>query len=169
MNSVGSNSGSFDSHVQLDSVHAKFLRALLAIIGCGLLVAAGAVFLPVETMAKMHQWLGLGEFPDAPITRYLARSTSLLYAVHGALILFVSLDLKRYWPLAALLGWLHVVIGLTMLGIDLSSPMPLYWTAGEGLPIAAVGALIVYLWRKSNLHQPDRTATSDQSMHGSSD
>jgi len=44
-----------------------------------------------------------------------------------------------------------VVLGLTMLGIDLSSPMPLYWTLGEGLPIAAVGGLIVYLWRKNSI------------------
>lgn len=151
MKDVGSSSEAFDSIVQLNSTSAKFLRALLALVGCGLLVAAAAVFLPVETMAQMHRWLGLGEFPDAPITRYLARSTSLLYAVHGALMLFVSFDLKRYWPLVAVFGWLHVVIGLTVLGIDLSSPMPLYWTAGEGLPIAAVGALIVYLWRKSTI------------------
>ncbi len=148
---VGSHSEISDSNPPLDSTYAKFLRAILAFVGCGLLVAAGAVFLPVETMAQMHLWLGLGEFPDAPITRYLARSTSLLYAVHGALMLYVSFDLKRYWPLVAVFGWLHVVIGLTMLGIDLTSPMPLYWTAGEGLPIAAVGALIVYLWRKSTL------------------
>ena len=64
-------------------------------------------------------------------------------------MLYVSFDLKRYWPLVALFGWLHVAIGLTMLGIDLTSPMPLYWILGEGLPIAAVGALIVYLWRKA--------------------
>ena len=149
MKKVGSDSETFDIELQLNSAYAKFLRAILAIVGCGLLVAAVAVFLPVETMAQWHRWLGLGEFPDAPITRYLARSTSLLYAVHGALMLYVSFDLKRYWPLVVVFGWLHVVIGLTMLGIDLSSPMPLYWTAGEGLPIAAVGMLIVYLWRKS--------------------
>ena len=151
MKKVGSDSETFGSVAQLDSASAKFLRAILAIVGCGLLVAAAAVFLPVETMAQWHRWLGLGEFPDAPITRYLARSTSLLYAVHGALMLYVSFDLKRYWPLVAVFGWLHVVIGLTMLGIDLTSSMPLYWIAGEGLPIAAVGALMVFLWRKSTV------------------
>ena len=149
MNDLNANSKTFDPQVQLNSATAKLLRAILAVVGCGLLVAAAAVFLPVETMAQWHRWLGLGEFPDAPITRYLARSTSLLYAVHGALMLYVSFDLKRYWPLVALFGWLHVAIGLTMLGIDLTSPMPLYWILGEGLPIAAVGALIVYLWRKA--------------------
>ena len=151
MKKVGSDSETFNSELQSNSKSAKLLQAILAIVGCGLLVAAVAVFLPVETMAQMHRWLGLGEFPDAPITRYLARSTSMLYAVHGALMLYVSFDVKRYWPLVAVFGWLHVVIGLAMLGIDMTSPMPLYWIAGEGVPIAAVGALIVYLWRKSTV------------------
>lgn len=149
MNEVGSNPNKPEPEIRFDSGSTKFLRGLLALIGSGLLVAAFAVFLPVDTMTKIHQWLGLGEFPDAPITRYLARSTSLLYAVHGALMLYVSFDIKRYWPLVAVFGWLHVVIGLAMLGIDLTSSMPLYWTVGEGLPIAFVGGLIVYLWNKA--------------------
>ncbi len=130
---------------------AKWLRLLLAIIGCGLLVATFAVFLPVKLMATTHQWLGLGEFPDSPITIYLARSTSLLYAVHGLLMLIVSFDMKRYWPLVPVFCWLHVAIGLTMFGIDFSTPMPIYWIAGEGLPIAATGLFMVWLWRKANL------------------
>jgi len=100
-------------------------------------------------MASIHQWLGLGEFPDSPITVYLARSTSLLYAIHGALLVVVSFDLERYWPLAPVFGWLHVVIGLTMLGIDLTTPMPLYWIVGEGVPVALAGLLIVWLWRQA--------------------
>lgn len=139
------------STVRLDSSSAKCLRALLAMIGCGLMVAAAAVFLPVKTMAQMHSWLGLGEFPDAPITRYLARSTSLLYAVHGVLMVYASFDIKRYWPMIAVFGWVHVVIGLTMLGIDLTSAMPLYWVAGEGIPIALAGGLIIYLWKKAGV------------------
>jgi len=137
-------------NLRLDFRAAKILRALMAIIGCGLMVAAAAVFLPAETMATVHGWLGLGEFPDAPITLYLARSTSLLYAIHGALMLYVSFDMKRYWPLVKVFGWLHVVIGLTMFGIDLSASMPTYWIAGEGIPIAIAGGVIVLLWQKAN-------------------
>ena len=149
MNEVGTDPKKTQSSIRLDSGSAKVLRALLAMIGCGLMVAAVAVFLPVKTMAQMHSWLGLGEFPDAPITRYLARSTSLLYAVHGVLMLYASFDIKRYWPMIVVFGWLHVAIGLTMLGIDLSASMPLYWTAGEGIPIALAGGLIIYLWKKA--------------------
>ena len=123
----------------------NILRILLGVIGAGLLVATVAVFLPVEWMSIAHQWLGLGEFPDAPITVYLARSTSLLYAVHGFLMLHVAIHLRQYLPLAKVFGWLHVVIGLAMLGIDLTAPMPLYWTAVEGIPIAIAGAVLVCL------------------------
>ncbi len=114
-----------------------------------MLVATVAVFLPVRAMATVHGWLGLGEFPDAPITIYLARSTSMLYAVHGAMMLFVSMDLKRYWPLVPVFGWLHVAIGLTMFGIDLTSPMPVYWIVGEGIPIAIAGGAILWMYKKA--------------------
>lgn len=136
--------------INFNKGNAKILRWFMAIVGCGLMVAAFAIFLPVQTMAAVHDWLGLGEFPDQPITIYLARSTSLLYAIHGTLMLFVSFDMNRYWPLIPVFGWLHVAIGLTMFGIDLTAPMPLYWIAGEGIPIAFAGLAIVWLWRKSS-------------------
>lgn len=128
----------------------SILRILLGIIGAGLVVAAGAVFLPVEWMAAAHQWLGLGEFPDGPITVYLARSTSLLYAVHGFLMLYTAIHLRQYLGLAKVFGYLHVVMGLTMLGIDLTTPMPLYWTAIEGIPISLAGAALVWLALKAD-------------------
>jgi hypothetical protein len=139
----------YENEIDYSRGPAKWLRLLLAIIGCGLLVATFAIFLPVKLMATIHQWLGLGEFPDSPITIYLARSTSLLYAVHGLLMLVVSFDMKRYWPLVPIFCWLHVVIGLTMFGIDLTSPMPIYWIVGEGLPIAATGLFKIWLWKKA--------------------
>ena len=132
----------------------KWLRLLLAVIGCGLMVATIPVFFPASLMATMHGWLGLGEFPNVPITIYLARSTSLLYAIHGTLMLIVSLDLDRYWPLVPVFGWLHVVIGLTMFGIDLTTPMPWYWTVGEGIPVAIAGLVIVGLYRAANSQSP---------------
>lgn len=114
------------------------------------MVAAIPIFFPVNLMATIHQWLGLGEFPDQPITIYLARSTSLLYAIHGLLMVIVSLDLQRYWPLVPVFGWLHVIIGLLMLGIDLTTPMPWYWTAAEGIPISMAGLAIIWLHRRAN-------------------
>ena len=119
-------------------------------VGVGLLMAVVPVFFPVSLMATFHQWLGLGDFPDAPITIYLARSTSLLYAMHGAVMFYVAWHFDRCQALVPLLGFLHVVLGLTMIGVDLNAGMPLYWTAGEGLPIALTGAAILWLYRRSS-------------------
>ena len=101
-------------------------------------------------MATLHQWLGLGDFPDAPITIYLARSTSLLYALHGAVMFYVAWHFDRCQLLVPLLGWLHVVLGTFMIGVDLNAGMPLYWIAGEGLPIALTGGAILWLFRRSS-------------------
>ena len=132
------------------SVPFRLLRAVLAVTGAGLLLAAVPIFFPAWLINYLHQQLGLGEFPDVAIAFYLARSTSLLYAVHGAMMFFVSFDLVRYWPLVRLFGFLHVALGLTMLGIDISAPMPLYWIIGEGMPVAATGVLVLWLWNRSN-------------------
>lgn len=132
------------------SVSLRILRVILAVTGAGLLLAVVPIFFPVSVINYLHQQLGLGQFPNSAIAFYLARSTSLLYAMHGALMFFVSFNLVRYWPLVRLLGYLHVVLGLAMLGIDVSTPMPLYWIIGEGMPVAVTGMLILWLWNRNN-------------------
>ena len=117
------------------------------------MLATLAVFLPVELMATCHQWLGLGDFPDAPITIYLARSTSLLYAMHGVIMFYVAWHFDRCQLLVPLLGWLHVVLGVAMIGVDLKAGMPLYWTALEGLPIALTGGAILWLNGRATLER----------------
>ncbi|MEM7454650.1 MAG: hypothetical protein AAF456_09900 [Planctomycetota bacterium] len=124
---------------------ALWLKRLLFLAGGMLLLAVVPIFFPVSLMAQIHGLVGLGEFPEDPIVLYLARSTSLLYAVHGSVMLTVALNLNRYQGMVPLLGWLHIVIGIAMLGIDLTAPMPWYWTAFEGGPIALGGVLILWL------------------------
>ena len=133
-----------------------WLQRLLVILGAGLMVATIPVFFPVELMATIHGWLGLGEFPADPITIYLARSTSLLYAVHGAILLTTGWRMDDLKPLVPILGWIHIVIGLAMLGIDLTTPMPWYWTAFEGIPIGLAGMLILGLWSRTRISESDR-------------
>ena len=57
---------------------------LLRLAGSVTASAFLAIFLPVEWMASTHRWLGLGEFPRAPVVDYLARSIAALYGFHGA-------------------------------------------------------------------------------------
>lgn len=127
----------------------KVLSWLLMIVGCGLMVAFFFVMLPGFQMAAIHSWLGLGELPDAPITFYLARSTSLLYGVHGALMFVCGRNLAQYNGLVPVFGWLHVALGITMIGIDATAGMPWWWTTFEGAPIAATGWLLIWLHKNA--------------------
>lgn len=131
------------------SAAEKLLSWMLMIIGCGLMVAFLFVLLSGKQMAAIHAWLGMGEMPNTPITFYLARSTSLLYGVHGFLMFVCGKDIKKYIDLVPIFGWLHVMLGLVMLGIDWSSGMPWWWTTFEGVPIAMTGGFIVWLARKA--------------------
>ena len=118
---------------------------LLVVSGGFLLLAWVPIFFPVELMQRCHEMLGLGAFPVQPITIYLARSTSLLYFVHGVVTVYVGWHVDRLWPMVRVLGILHLIIGLLMVYVDLSAGMPMFWTLGEGLPITGLGALIVFL------------------------
>jgi hypothetical protein len=121
------------------------LAVLLRLVGAAELAALVFVFAPVGWMDAVHdRALGLGPLPAGRIVEYLARHLSALYAVHGAMILAVSLDLSRYRPLARLLGWCHVGLGFLLAWTDWSAGFPWAWAAGEGTLVSACGGLIVY-------------------------
>jgi len=103
--------------------------------------------MPTESMAAIHAWLGLGEFPRAPITEYLTRTISGMYAVHGGLLLVVSTDVRRFRPLVVYLAIINVVIGAAFLAVDLEAGMPTWWTVSEGPPILLIGLAMLYLLR----------------------
>ena len=127
-----------------------WLRRLVCLNGLFLLLAMVAIFLPTAVMASVHKWLGLGEFPSASITIYLARSTSLLYAVHGFLTCFVAWKWSQYRELVPLLAGMHIAMGLSMVGIDVAAKMPLYWTLLEGGPIACFGVFLLWMYSKAS-------------------
>ena len=116
------------------------LALLLRIVGLVSFSAIIPTFMPFGWMEATHAWLGMGILPDAPIVHYLTRSESLLYAAHGAVVVYVSFDVRRYLPalrfVAAVLG----ICGGSLLVIDLWAGMPWYWTGSEGafLVLAAI-------------------------------
>ncbi|HMO14271.1 MAG TPA: hypothetical protein PKD64_01385 [Pirellulaceae bacterium] len=126
----------------------KLLILLLRFNALILCLAIPTAFLSVSTMAKTHEFIGLGEFPHAPITEYLARSCSLLYGLHGFVLLLISLKPERYWDLIGPIMLAHVALGTGLLVVDLSAGMPWYWTAAEGGPIMAFAFLILLLWHR---------------------
>lgn len=118
---------------------------VLRLLGIAALFAIPAIFMPYSWMNVVHGYLGLGEMPDAPIVSYLARSLSMFYAMFGAITVYVSFDLHRYWSLIRLLAILSVLVGVTLFWIDHHSQMPLHWTLVEGPFTIAVGVAILVL------------------------
>ena len=121
-----------------------------------MLTALGAVVMPFDWMNSTHEQLGLEELPRVPIVGYLTRSISALYALHGALLIFLAHDVRRYRLVVRFLAVADVVFGGLMLGIDCSVGMPVGWTAQEGLLVIVFGA--VFFWLTGPKRFPSRSA-----------
>lgn len=132
----------------------RTLAALLRVAGAILLAACGAVVMPGDWMAATHRRLGLGAFPSSPLVDYLTRSISALYAIKGGLYLVLSRDVARHAPVIVYCGWSTVAFGVTVLVIDLHAGLPWPWIAGEGPPIALLGALVLVLARRAGRGAP---------------
>ena len=122
----------------------KVLVWLLRISGVILLIALVPVVMPFSWMQVIHRQLGMGDLPAGPIVGYLTRSLSLFYALHGALIIFVSLDIRRYLPVVKFLAVVAILFGVSMVVLDSAVGMPLYWILCEGPFVVPLG--IVMLW-----------------------
>jgi hypothetical protein len=123
------------------------LVVLLRLAGGLTVTAFLAVFLPVEWMAATHEWLGLGEFPRAPVVDYLTRSVAALYGFHGVLLLLISRDPVRHRKIVQFVGVMNIVFGVLMIAVDLHAGLPLLWTLAEGPPIMGFGLAILFLMR----------------------
>ena len=106
-------------------------------------LAVGAVVMPRDWMEVLHALAGLGDMPEGPLVGYLTRSLSALYAVHAVAILFVSFDVKRYWPLITFLAIEAIVLGCVILVIDIAVRMPLPWTIIEAPCFVGAGAMVL--------------------------
>ena len=131
------------------------VRVALRVLGVTDMLAFIAVVMPTAWIQSGHQWSGLGEFPDAPIAGYLARSASALYALHGLMIIYISCDVRRYWPLIRFMASIAVAHGVVMYGIDVAVGMPAWWTMFEGPAFTATGlmVLLAQYWSKPDTIQ----------------
>ena len=123
----------------------KTLVVLLRLGGVLLLTAVIPAVMPFAWMEQIHRQLGMGELPEMPITGYLTRSLSAFYALHGVLVLFVSLDVRRYLPVVNCLAALCIVFGAGMIVLDVQVGMPLPWVLGEGPSIIVLGGVLLWL------------------------
>lgn len=120
----------------------KILAVILRCSAGLLLLALAPIFFPHSWMAAINRAIGLGELPDTAIVGYLTRSLSALYAYHGALLLYLSLDVRRYLPLIRCLAVVNMVFGALLLSLDIYLGMPRPWTIGEGPFIIGLSAAI---------------------------
>jgi hypothetical protein len=121
------------------------LILLLRIDAVILLTALIPSVMPFSYMKIIHQYLGLGELPESPLIGYLTRSLSIVYAMHGAVQFFVSVDVRRYLPVVKFIAVLKVLFGLGMTGLDVAVDMPWFWSVSEGPIIFLLGCAILWL------------------------
>lgn len=127
----------------------RVLVVVLRFTGVVLLTALFPAAMPYSWMDAVHARLGLGTLPDDPIVGYLTRSCSLLYAFHGALLLYLSTDLRRYLPAIRFLVAISVPFGAALFWIDRAVGMPAYWVAFEGPPLVLFALVLWWLAGKA--------------------
>src|SRR3954449_7046802 len=123
-------------------------RLLVLVLRLGavlLLLSLVPAVMPFGWMQAVHGAVGLGELTETPLNQYLTRSLSALYAFHGALMLCLSFDVRRFQPVIRLVGAGNVVVGVFSVLRGLAAGMPLAWTLVEGLFILVAGLLILGL------------------------
>lgn len=132
----------------------RVLLWLLRFNAAVLLLALPTALLPFAWMDGLHRDL-LGEpLPDRPVTRYMARSLSLLYTSFGIVTLYVTLDWPRLRHTVPLIAWLHVGFGGAMMLVGMEAGLPWWWVGGEGPPLVAMGFLLIWLDRRARRGGP---------------
>jgi hypothetical protein len=137
-------------------------KALVILLRAGAVLLMTALFtaaMPFAWMDATHRWLGMGDLPSGPIVGYLTRSCSLLYAYHGALLFYVSLDVKRYLPIVRFIAILTILFGFAMTVLDYLVGMPKYWILGEGPMIFVLGVVFLLLARETQRQMEDKVST----------
>jgi hypothetical protein len=139
------NAPSISNETEHRSKSARRLALVLCGMGAFDTLALVAVAMPHEWLGLLHRWAGLGAIPEGPIVGYLARSASALYALHGAIVVFISFDVARYERLIRFMALAALIHGAVILGIDLVENLPPLWRFAEGPCFSATGAVVLWL------------------------
>lgn len=113
-----------------------------------MLLAVVGMFMPTDWMSSTNDAVGLEPLHRAPLTEYLTRSLSALYAFVGALFVYISFDVRDYRDLIAFSAKLIAAGGVFFTILDLWVGMPAAWTWTEGPPTLLLAIWIVWLARR---------------------
>jgi hypothetical protein len=143
------SSSNSDPQVHNCSLRTRERRLALWLRGGGLIeiCAFATVILPTEWLARTHVWLGMGEFPRAPVLEFMIRQSSFVYGMHGLLLWFVATDIPRFLPVIRFLGLTFLAYGAAFLVIDWWTAIPLWWTICDPLATGAFGGLLLWYAR----------------------
>lgn len=114
------------------------LRLLLRVSGLVLMLALPAALMPTEWMRWTNDRLLADPLPATPLTQYLTRSLSGLYAAFGVVTWFLATDVRRYAPIIACKSLAGMLFAVGVFMLDLAIGLPWYWTAVEGPGIFAI-------------------------------
>ncbi len=126
----------------------RILTWLLVVLGGLAATAVVPMVMPFAWMQGVNDALGLAPLVDTPLTRYLTRSLSAVYALLGVMTIYIGLDARRYRRLIVVIGWLTAVLGLALTVIDFTAGLPASWVWGEGPPTIACAGFMIYLARR---------------------
>jgi len=121
------------------------LIVLLRVLGVSALCALVFVFCPFRWMVAINQRLGLSLLTYTPLTSYLTRTLSAMYASFGVIYIFISLDVLRYLSLIRLIGVIFIVGGVVVAILDASIRFPFFWVVSEGPFTVIVGLAMILL------------------------
>ena len=142
----------------------RLLKLILQINGGVMSMALFAVFLRHDQMAAIHEWLGLGNFPEGIIVDYFARSLSAFYAIMGILYLVLARDVCAHASVITFMAWASICFGVGSIVIDLQLGFPAWWTWGEGPFIILYGTAILWLQRKINIPSAEALETIEDNQ-----
>ena len=126
----------------------KVLKWLLLILGGLTATAVVAMVMPFAWMQSVNDSLGLEPLVDTPLTQYLTRSLSAVYALFGLLTIYIALDVRRYRRLILVIGYLTGAFAMALTAIDFAIGMPASWSWGEGPPTFVCAFFMVLLARR---------------------
>jgi hypothetical protein len=140
--------------MEMEKKATRWLVLLLRVDGVFMASALIAALMPFAWMGVGHEWLGMGELERSPVVEYLARSASLLYCLVGLMQIYMTVDIRRYYPIVRFMMIARIGVGAVMLWIDLVSSMPTMWTAGEGPMWIVLSVVALWLGKKARLGGP---------------